>query len=35
MNERLILLTVPPAATLREQDGADLEMLVGGLNWPG
>jgi hypothetical protein len=28
MNKRLIILTVPPAATLRDQDAADLEMLV-------
>lgn len=27
MSERLIIFTVPPATTLREQDAADLEML--------
>jgi hypothetical protein len=33
VSERLILLTVPPAVTLRDQDAADLEMLVATLKW--
>jgi hypothetical protein len=33
MNEQLIIMTVPPPATLREQDAADLEMLLAGLKW--
>jgi hypothetical protein len=33
MSQRLILLTVPPPATLRDQDAADLEMLVAALKW--
>jgi hypothetical protein len=33
MSERLILLTVPPAATLRDRDAADLEMLEATLKW--
>jgi hypothetical protein len=33
MSERLILLTVQPPATLRDQDAADLEMLVAALKW--
>ena len=31
MSERLIIFTVPPATTLREQDAADLEMLEAAL----
>lgn len=33
MSERLIIFTVPPATTLREQDAADLEMLEAALRW--
>jgi len=33
MSERLILLSVPPPATLRDQDAADLELLVAALKW--
>lgn len=29
--EKLIIFTVPPPATLRDQDAADLEMLLAGL----
>lgn len=31
MTERLIIFTVPPPATLQDQDAADLEMLLAGL----
>lgn len=33
MGERLIIFTVPPPATLRDQDAADVEMLVATLKW--
>jgi hypothetical protein len=33
VTQRLILLIAPPPATLRDQDAADLEMLVAALRW--
>jgi hypothetical protein len=33
ISDRLIIFSVPPAATLRDQDVADLELFKAGLEW--